>query len=371
MKIMLLLFFFMCCSSVEQNESSPYLVDDTYYLGADLSYVNEMEDCGAIYRNSSGTAQDPYTIFREANANLVRLRLWHTPNWTNYSTLEDVKKSIKRAKEAGMHVLLAFHYSDDWADPYSQVVPSEWLGIVDDTTELGNALYTYTTAVLDELNNLSLMPDFVQVGNEINAMILQRPNVLEPIDWERNQFLINMGIKAVRDVSSKTGQDIHVMLHIAQPENALTWFKDATQNGISNFDYIGISYYPKWSSQNLTELSQSIRQLIDTYGKEVMIVETAYPYDFVNQDSANNILGIDSLHEGFPASQDGQLSYLNELHSVVKSAGRNGVLYWEPAWVSTSCSTRWGAGSHWENAAMFDAVSKHTKAMTWFDKPKR
>ena len=87
MKIMLLLFFFMCCSSVEQNESSPYLVDDTYYLGADLSYVNEMEDCGAIYRNSSGTAQDPYTIFREANANLVRLRLWHTPNWTNYSTL--------------------------------------------------------------------------------------------------------------------------------------------------------------------------------------------------------------------------------------------------------------------------------------------
>ena len=59
-------------------------------------------------------------------------------------------------------------------------------------------------------------------------------------------------------------------------KNALTWFKDATQNGISNFDYIGISYYPKWSSQNLTELSQSIRQLIDTYGKEVMIVETAY-----------------------------------------------------------------------------------------------
>ncbi len=102
-----------------------------------------------------------------------------------------------------------------------------------------------------------------------------------------------------------------------------------------------------------------------------MIVETAYPYDFVNQDSANNILVIDSLHEGFPASQDGQLSYLNELHSVVKSAGRSGVLYWEPAWVSTSCSTRWGAGSHWENAAMFDAVSKHTKAMTWFDKPKR
>jgi arabinogalactan endo-1,4-beta-galactosidase len=143
-----------------------------------------------------------------------------------------------------MHVLLAFHYSDDWADPYSQDVPSEWLGIVDDTTELGNALYTYTTAVLDELNNLSLMPDFVQVGNEINAMILQRPNVLEPIYWERNQFQINIGIKAVRDVSSKTGQDIHVMLHIAQPENALTWFKDATKMVFQTLTTLGFHTTP-------------------------------------------------------------------------------------------------------------------------------
>jgi hypothetical protein len=30
------------------------------------------------------------------------------------------------------------------------------------------------------------------------------------------------------------------------------------------------------------------------------------------------------------------------------------VVYWEPAWVSTDCSTRWGQGSHWENATFFD-----------------
>jgi arabinogalactan endo-1,4-beta-galactosidase len=29
-------------------------------------------------------------------------------------------------------------------------------------------------------------------------------------------------------------------------------------------------------------------------------------------------------------------------------------VYWEPAWVSTSCPTRWGVGSHWENATLFD-----------------
>ena len=34
--------------------------------------------------------------------------------------------------------------------------------------------------------------------------------------------------------------------------------------------------------------------------------------------------------------------------------GGNGVIYWEPAWVSSGCSTPWGQGSHQEHAAFFD-----------------
>jgi len=41
-----------------------------FYFGADLSYVNEMEDCGAEYR-SAGVVRDPYEIFRETGHNLV------------------------------------------------------------------------------------------------------------------------------------------------------------------------------------------------------------------------------------------------------------------------------------------------------------
>src|SRR5262245_20406048 len=85
-------------------------------LEGDLSYINEMEDCGARY-SYQGERRDPYEIFRAAGANVVRLRLWHTPTWTKYSNLADVKRSIKRAKAAGMQVMLAFHYSDTWADP--------------------------------------------------------------------------------------------------------------------------------------------------------------------------------------------------------------------------------------------------------------
>jgi arabinogalactan endo-1,4-beta-galactosidase len=34
--------------------------------------------------------------------------------------------------------------------------------------------------------------------------------------------------------------------------------------------------------------------------------------------------------------------------------GGSGVIYWEPAWVSSTCSTQWGQGSHQEHAAFFD-----------------
>ena len=60
------------------NPETPDAKTDFYY-GADLSYVNEMIDCGAVYRNSQNLVQDPYTIFSDAGANLVRVRLWHNP----------------------------------------------------------------------------------------------------------------------------------------------------------------------------------------------------------------------------------------------------------------------------------------------------
>ena len=109
----------------------------TFYLGADLSYVNELEDCGVVYKENQ-VAKDPYQVFSEYGCNLVRLRLWHTPSWydtlnsgNRYSDLKDVKLSIARAKQNNMHTLLDFHLSDNWADPSKQLVPKAWLPVVD------------------------------------------------------------------------------------------------------------------------------------------------------------------------------------------------------------------------------------------------
>jgi len=97
----------------KEEEPTETVEEPDFYRGADLSYVNEMLDCGAAYLNKSGVKQAPYEIFEEAGCNLVRLRLWHTPKWTNYSNYEDVQRSIAKAKAEEMRVLLDFHYSDD------------------------------------------------------------------------------------------------------------------------------------------------------------------------------------------------------------------------------------------------------------------
>lgn len=369
MTFIYLLFFLFACEGKDDKITIPN--NDTsltdFYFGADLSYVNEMEDCGAVYKDRSGTAKDPYKIFAQEGTNLVRIRLWHNPSWTNYSNLTDVKKSIKRAKDNGMRVLLDFHYSDTWADPGRQEIPAAWEAQINNTEALGQLLYDYTYNTLKDLGDENLLPNIVQVGNETNGMILQKGDLVWPINWNRNAHLFNKGISAIRTVSNELDKDIEIMLHIAQPENGLWWFEQANANGVIDFDWIGLSYYPIWSDYNLDNLGNPIKTLIDTYNKKLMIVETAYPFTFENADAANNILGPDALVNNIPASAQGQLDYLNQLKTKLLEAGASGIVYWEPAWVSTNCSTQWAQGSHWDNATLFDHNNNASIAITFYN----
>jgi len=341
------------------NTSNPIV------LGGDLSYVNEVEDAGAKYQRNNSSV-DPYGLFAEKGCNLVRLRLWHTPSINRYSGLEDVKKSIRRAKSANMRVLLDFHYSDIWADPGRQDIPKAWSTITDQNI-LGDSLYGYTLNTLLSLNNEGLLPEMVQVGNEINSEILQPEGKAKPaIDWKRNAFLLNKGIAAVREASSKSGKKIEVMLHIAQPENAIKWFADASANGIEPYDWIGISYYPLWSTVKIKDLPYFINNLATTHKKQLMVVETAYPHTLANADPANNILDDKALVPGYPATPAGQKQYMIDLVKLVIQGGGSGLVYWEPAWISSSARTPWGQGSHWDNATFFDAANKN-EALPVFD----
>jgi arabinogalactan endo-1,4-beta-galactosidase len=220
---------------------------------------------------------------------------------------------------------------------------------------LGHVLYEYTFGVLTELDAHGLMPDIVQVGNEINTEILRAENAAGyPINWERNAYLLNEAIRAVRDAGVQAGQAPRVMLHVAKPEEVEGWLRSAERAGVTDFDIIGISYYPGWSNHSIETAANVVRKLRYQFGKEVLIAETAYPWTLGGALDAGNILNETNLLPDYPATPEGQRAFVIDLMQAVLDSGGLGIVYWEPAWVSTDCRTLWGTGSHWENAAFFD-----------------
>ncbi|HAZ04206.1 MAG: hypothetical protein A2W95_06255 [Bacteroidetes bacterium GWA2_40_14] len=318
-------------------------------LGVDLSYLNEMEDCGAVYYEN-GSTKDVYAIFQGYQNQVVRFRIWHNPDWTEYGNFADVKKGITRAKLAGMKVLLDFHYSDTWADPGNQLRPAAWQGITD-LDILVDSVYNYTFQLLNTLKTENLMPEFVQIGNETNGnILLEEGESLYPNNWSRNVKLFKAGIQATKDVDTS----IKTVLHVSDPDNGDWWFSAAKSNGLSEFDIIGLSYYPQWHKQTLAEVGTIVKSLKTKFEKSVWIVETGFPWTLDNNGDAGNILTGESLMDGYLATAQGQKNFLINLNYSVISSGGMGTIYWEPAWVTTSCSTIWGPGSHYENATFFD-----------------
>ena len=326
------------------------------FAGVDLSYVNEVEACGAQYR-LDGQLRDPYELFAERGANLVRLRLWNDPTWTNYSTEADVTRSMERAKKAGMHVLLDFHYSDDWADPQKQTIPAAWARRHRRRRQTRSAcLRIHARCARAPERARGLTPYMVQVGNEINTQMLRPADTKGlPIDWARNAKILNAGIRAVREARAPDGASPKVMLHVAQPENVEPWFAAAAAAGVRDYDFIGVSYYPKWSTFDMKQAQSALTAVKKRFKADIIVVEVSYPWTLRDAgDKAPNLLGEDSLLRGYPATPAGQQHFMNDVVRMTLEAGGVGVVYWEPAWVSTKCPTRWGIGSHWENATLFD-----------------
>lgn len=335
-----------------------------FYFGADLSYVNEMEDCGAVFKEND-VAADIYDIFARHGVNMARYRLWHTPSFYDtlnagrrYSDFSDVQRSILRAKAARMDVLLDFHLSDFWADPGRQLIPVAWEPVANDLPALLDSLYRYIYDALIRLYALHLLPELVQIGNETNRGIMLTPAENAAggaMQWPRNALLFNKAIQAVRDAERETGQRIRVALHFADPAAADSLLAIFHAQGVRDFDIIGLSYYWAWHKPvTIAQTGAYIRQFRAQYpGKAVMIFETGYVWTQDFHDQAANI--ISETHPDYhPASPQSQYRWLTDLTQEVINQGGEAVMYWEPAWVSTPCRTPWGQGSHQEHATFFD-----------------
>ncbi|MBL7818960.1 MAG: glycosyl hydrolase 53 family protein [Saprospiraceae bacterium] len=342
------------------SDTRTFYTADKFVMGGDLSYVNQIQDYGGVFKDSS-KVKDPFLLCKDRGMNLVRVRLWHTPAWTAtinngkmYSDLVDVAKTIKRAKDAGMTVNLDLHYSDTWADPQKQDIPKAWEGLP--LSILKDSVYNYTLSVLNYLKARNLTPEMIQIGNENNNGMCWNVGKIVSNNFQPFADLLKSGIKAVRDFSTNSTIKPQVVIHVAQLQTA-EWWADGVINkgGVTDYDILGLSHYYQWSTMNnMADISTVIKNLKTKYGKKVMIVETAYSWTNQNGDTYNNIMSDPSKVPTYPLTSEGQYNYMKDLTQTVISAGGSGIQYWEPLWITSPMKDLWGTGSSWENNALFD-----------------
>lgn len=253
--------------------SAQIAIEKPYAVGADISWLQWQEDMGIRF-SDGGVEGDALAILRDNGFNYIRLRLFVNPKSElgysqrdGYCDLEHTVAMAKRIKEAGMYFLLDFHYSDNWADPQKQIMPQAWQTF--SYEEVCNALYEHTKETLLALKREGIVPDMVQVGNEVSN------GMLWPYGSVRHSFeglcgLLREGVRAVREYAPEA----EVMLHVAlggQAEESQRFFNAMNEYDVE-YDIIGQSYYPEWHG-TLEELEANTVDLVQRYNKPLIVVE--------------------------------------------------------------------------------------------------
>uniref|UniRef100_A0A183BLE5 arabinogalactan endo-beta-1,4-galactanase n=1 Tax=Globodera pallida TaxID=36090 RepID=A0A183BLE5_GLOPA len=156
--------------------------------------------------------------------------------------------------------MIDFHYSDTWADPGQQTVPSAWES--HSLSQLVTDVYQHTYGILNYLKSNGISVTWVQVGNEINGGMLW-PNG-KTTNFANLASLINSGYKASKAVYPNAP----VILHLANGYKTADFkrFFDGVKKANASWDVIGISHYPtsaNWKTLNAqAATTQLIRNVI-------------------------------------------------------------------------------------------------------------
>lgn len=350
--ILLTLFAFssiqFACSSNDSPDTDPVVdppvVADDFIRAADISFLPEIETAGVVFTNN-GKTEDMLTTLKNAGCNTIRIRLWKNPAG-GHSGLTEVKALATRVKKAGLKVWLTVHYSDTWADPATQTIPAEWKNL--SFADLKTATADYTSTIITEIN-----PDIIQIGNEINDGLLWPQGKLSTNETQCIE-LLKIASATIRSKAPTT----KIMIHYAGVKTADTdWFFSKVKT--VDYDYIGLSYYPVWHGKDLTVVKSTIDALGSKFSKKVVIAETAYPFSLGYNDWTNNIVGqADQLVSGYPATPDGQKSFILAIKDLAKTSNSGiGFAYWGGEWVSFKGNEATN-GSTFENQALYDFNNK-------------
>jgi arabinogalactan endo-1,4-beta-galactosidase len=337
----------------------------TFINGMDISFLDEIEQGGGKFHSRSvqtaEEGEDLLHILKDNGVNAIRLRIWNDPPGV-FCNLERTLVMAKRIKEAGLDFLLDFHYSDKWADPANQWKPKAWEAL--DFSGLTSAVYDYTRETLEALQSQGTLPDMVQIGNEITPGMLWGEGKVDgdcdtPEQWEQFTTLVKAGIAGAKSVDS----DLSIMIHIdrgADHPASRNFFDRFLEHGV-NFDVIGLSFYSWWHG-TLDDLQLNLNELALRYNKDIIVVETAYPWTLNAPEGFPVIVNEEAqLHEGYPATVEGQAKYMKDFINVIENTPNGngiGFYYWEPAWIPSQKEWSVGHENGWSNLALFDFEGK-------------
>ena len=300
------------------------------------------------YKNTAGNDCELYETLSNFGVNWVRLRVWNNPYSSKNpqipgkSNKSVVVEQAVRAKNAGLKVLLDFHYSDYWADPGKQLIPEEWLTCTT-SDAMAQKLSDYTKEVLEAMKDAGAEPNMIQIGNEISSGMLKHKaldseeNATNADDAVRGDFCdanyfkyLTAGISAVREVCP----DAKIMLHFTDinrndPESFLSKFTAL------DYDVVGLSYYAEWSSHGtLDSLGKKISQIKKTYNKDVVVAETNVHYAsdtgvLTSQHKANLVDSGGKVYDGILTNENGEIiasvqNQANIIRAVIEVTAKNG-----------------------------------------------
>lgn len=246
--------------------------------GADISWITEMEAAGRPFLNKDGKRQDLFATLREQGMDAVRLRVWVDPA-DGYNRLADLLLKARRARDAGMRLMIDFHYSDNWADPAKQFKPAAWKGY--SVAQLAQAVGAHTRATLAALREAGITPEWVQVGNETTHGMLW-PEGAAGVHMNNYARFVASGYDAVKQVFP----DALVIVHVdnCHDNRQFRWNIDGLLANGGKFDVIGASAYPTtvkgidWRAATAACL-HTMNDLAARYGKPVMLAEVGAPWN--------------------------------------------------------------------------------------------
>lgn len=333
-----------------------------FVRGADISWYTEMAADGKTFCNAAGTATECPALMKEIGMNAVRLRVWVNPE--NYDCRfcneSDVVTKALAAKNAGLDVMIDFHYSDRWADPSTQELPKAWSELSYD--EVKTRVSEHTTSVLTALKTAGVTPKWIQIGNETRGGMLYPHGQISynsstsAESWQKFVGLYNAGYEAAKAVFASA----YVMPHLNKLSDTgnNTWWLQQFRNAGAKFDMLAFSHYPQSDDTSQTasalnlQAATNIRTFATSLNVPVMVVE------FGVKTNANVTTAAQVAKE-----------FMTYAKSIADTKVCAGVFYWEPEvygdWKPASYTTAYGNWSAYDMGAFTAAGRPSSVLEAW------